>query len=58
MHPSASLSTCKEFFEDVGLIHTMTCSSNEVPTAESFALVYQEFKRAILLVCERDLVLI
>ncbi len=37
--------------------HTITCSSNDVPTAESLALWYHEFNLASLLVCDIDLVL-
>ena len=36
---------------------TITCSSKEVPTAESLAFWYHEFNRESLLVWEIDLVL-
>ena len=35
---------------------TITCSSKDVPTAESFAFIYHELSRANVLVCDKDLV--
>ena len=35
-------------------VRTITCSSKDVPTAESLAFWYHELSRAMVLVCDSD----